>query len=1323
MSEKYQFIDIILHPPYNQPNLSEGKPGMVEQMIIDHILEEDSARIPGAVDLPCALEQQGFSDGRAAARSLARLTTGKRRRQAFAAFAVHLFAALSEAGDPDRVLATFERFLQSAHTAAGGDGQPELVLYDFLAAQPRAVEMLVRIFSGSQFLAEILLRNPEYIENLLDRRQLAKVKSRERFYAEARAAVAGQDTAADQLDALRRYQRGDMLRIGACDLLGLYDLPAVTLQLSNLADSLVQVCLEIAAAQVAATLPEGETGGQRGFAVIGMGKLGGRELNYSSDIDFIFLADPASTAATRLGERLIDGLARVTTEGFLYRVDMRLRPWGKVGPLVSSPDGFIAYLKKHALLWEKQALLKARVVAGDPEVGEDFIRRVRPLLFDDPVEAIRADVFAMKQRTEAFVQQKTRGASDVKLGEGSIRDVEFVLQFLQLSNGARLPDLLSANTLDGLTRCLNARLLSFGEYRVLSDGYIFLRTIEHHLQMMDYRQTHTLPDDAHAIASLARRLGFEGPEGGGQTSGSQVAIGHGAGEKFLLRYQQHATAIREIYLRYIGRIEMRRPDRTRLQPGSMPGKDVSGEPSRTVETFAQVVDTHRARMNPSYAERFNAEEIARHAELAGQLDADHLSVVDCQELPNGDWQVAVIAVDFPGELSLICGLMYVYGLDIQTGAAFTYELPGDDAGHQERKTDRKIVDVFTVRAVRSSKPWAETWPQYAQDLEELLHMMRAGQRREARGMLAKRVGAALFEAGQAASQGASPDAANALFPIQIQIDNKSSDRYTVLHIDTPDTVGFLYEFTTALTINRIYIAQVLVSSAGNQVRDTLFVTDENGQKITNPDRQRELRAATVLIKHFTHLLPYSPNPESALLHFPEFISQLFKRANWPDELGSLERPEVLQAMARLLGVSDFLWDDFLRMQYVNLYPVVTDMDALATAKTRTELQAELEAILAEVHAGPQPPTEDAPWQEALNAFKDREMFRIDMRHILGHTREFWDFAVELTDLAEVVVNAAYHLCHEDLRVIYGTPCLEDAADASVDNERGNLNVSEMSVCALGKCGGRELGFASDIELMFIYSGNGKTSGPQVISSTEFYEKLVQNFVRTIRARREGVFEIDLQLRPYGKAGSLSVSLDAFRRYFAANGPAWAYERQALVKLRPIAGNPGLGKKITELRDAFIYTGERFDATAMRAMRERQVRHLVTGGMFNLKYSPGGLVDIEYLVQGLQMTYGREIEALRQTNTRDAMAALAAANLLSQDDYTRLRKAHTFLRWLIDSLRVVRGNARDVTVPQEGSEEFAFLARRLLYGNDTERLRDELIRYTADVQEINKRLLG
>jgi glutamate-ammonia-ligase adenylyltransferase len=203
---------------------------------------------------------------------------------------------------------------------------------------------------------------------------------------------------------------------------------------------------------------------------------------------------------------------------------------------------------------------------------------------------------------------------------------------------------------------------------------------------------------------------------------------------------------------------------------------------------------------------------------------------------------------------------------------------------------------------------------------------------------------------------------------------------------------------------------------------------------------------------------------------------------------------------------------------------------------------------------------------------------------------------------------------------------------------------------------------------------------------------------------------------------MAVSLDSFRHYYAPEGPAWAYERQALVKMRPVAGDPAIGAQVCALRDSFVYTGIPFDVTAMRAMRERQVRHLVSAGTFNAKYSPGGLVDIEYLVQGLQITHGAADPSLRQPNIRQCMDAMHKAGILNDDDYTRLHKAHTFLRWLIDSMRVVRGNAKDVNVPAYGSEEFAFLARRLRYVNEAERLRDDLVRYQTDVQEINTRLL-
>ncbi|MCB0154636.1 MAG: glutamine synthetase adenylyltransferase, partial [Anaerolineae bacterium] len=281
----------------------------------------------------------------------------------------------------------------------------------------------------------------------------------------------------------------------------------------------------------------------------------------------------------------------------------------------------------------------------------------------------------------------------------------------------------------------------------------------------------------------------------------------------------------------------------------------------------------------------------------------------------------------------------------------------------------------------------------------------------------------------------------------------------------------------------------------------------------------------------------------------------------------------------------------------------------------------------------------------------------------------------------------------------------------------------LAICGLGKCGGRELGFASDIELMFIYGGNGRTTGPRVITTAEFFNKLVSAVDSLITAKRKGIFEVDLQLRPYGKAGSLAVSLESFARYFAPEGEAWPYERQALVRLRPFAGEVKLGSQITALRDELIYTERPFDVAAMRAMRERQLRHLVTAGTINAKFSPGGLVDIEYLVQGLQITHGRQHPALRTPNTDEALQALVAEGLLAPADFDPLREALIFLRRLINALRMVRGHAKDLTVPAADSEAFAFLARRLNYGSDQlGHLWDDLMRHTHAVQEINNRLL-
>jgi [glutamine synthetase] adenylyltransferase / [glutamine synthetase]-adenylyl-L-tyrosine phosphorylase len=1184
----------------------------------------------------------------------------KRFGNSFHAIASHLQTALISAADPERSLVYLERLLDS------GDE----TLLPALVKNPRMIESLFTIFSGSQFLTEILLRNPKNVSLLYHRKSLTHRKNAEQIHSEA-GKVIHETVEAEKLDALRRYQRSEILRIGSSDLLSLYDLQTVTQQLSNLADGLVRACLDLASEQSSITADD--------FVVIALGKHGAEELNYSSDIDLLFISANDPIEKLKLGQHLIDNLGKVTSEGFLYRVDMRLRPWGRDGFLVTTSEGYLQYIERHARLWENQALLKARPIAGEISLGETLLAQVEPHIFSHLPDEVRASVFAMKQRTEQILQQKGRDWGEVKLGEGSIRDVEFVVQYLQLAHGNQYPDLRKRATLQVLPRLAHHRLLTNEETRTLTDGYTLMRTIEHYIQLMHYQQSYTMPSDPAALALLAGRLGFRDTD----------ALIH--------RYDEHRKAIRTIYLRRVG-----------------------NEPVPEPQT--QVVQ-HIARLGADYLDSFSTEEIEHHADLARGISEQIPAIVEAQALSNDSWRVTVIGYDYPGELSIICGLFFVFGFNILDGNAFTYEpVPdsrvearpqkinrfGSTPGRPPRRrpsatpeadTRRKIVDVFTVKSILPNPPDDTVWQTYTADLHHLLRMMRAGQRREARGELAVRVGQRFERV---------PGKSAPLLPIEIEIDNEVDEHYTILRIDAPDTIGFLYEFTNALALTRTYIARTIVQSVGSRAQDILHVIDENGRKITSPEKQRELRASVLLIKHFTHLLPHSPNPSTALLHFREFLAQLFQRPNWFDEIASIEKPDVLNALARLLGVSNFLWEDFLRMQYANLFPVVRDVDALSSSKPRPQLESELKHALDSNEVGD---IQYPDWRATLNAFKDRELFRIDMRHILGLTKEFDDFSIELTDLAEAALCATLARCESELQAVQGEPLLENGKPCS------------LSLLALGKCGGRELGFASDIELMFVYEGDGYTNGVTQITNAEYFEQLVRYIVSAWQTRQEGIFQIDLQLRPYGKAGSMAVSFDSFRHYYAPDGPAWAYERQALIKLRPITGDSELNGELCHLRDAYAYESGPFDVTAMRAMRERQVRHLVTGGTFNTKFSPGGLVDIEYLIQGLEINHGAQNLHLRQTNLRDAMSALHAAGFLSIEDYNRLRKAYTFLRWLIDSLRVVRGNSKDVTMPPVGSDEFTFLARRLGYAQNVKQLSDDLARHVSDVQEINHRLLG
>ena len=1144
---------------------------------------------------------------------------------------------------PEASLLNFERFVARLGNAAEA-------YRDFLA-RPRAIEILLRLFVGSQYLTETLLQSPEYLDRLILHRELADLKSREDFLSAALEAAAPFPELPQKLDALRRYQRWEILRIGVCDNVGLMDLRASTVQLSLLADALIQACLKLVATSEAEA---------QGLLILGMGKLGGEELNYSSDIDLIFLAAEQPERYVSMAQRLIRALQTATGEGFLYRVDMRLRPWGRAGALVTSTASFLEYLHRDAALWERQALLKARLIAGDRQVGASVLASSHPVIFGDDPVLVRESVRTAKQRIEAALEKRGQRWGEVKSGTGSIRDIEFLTQYLQLIHGGLHPQLRTANTLDGLVRLTDAGLLQADEYRHLTGGYVFLRTIEHALQLMHNKQVHRLPADSRELNYLARRLDFS------------------HGEAFVAHYERHCRAIRKIYERHLG-------DHVTV---ATPGPTVP----------------------PSASLQFSEAERQLHLKLLGQVTHERVVHAHAELQPGPLWRLTVAGLDHPGDLSMICGLLFVYGFDILDGVVTTGWYPETWSGLQARggksstgrEQARDFVDVFTVRSPLDIAE-VDVWLRYEADLAELFRLLRSGKDGEAQGRLAKRVASALEEP--------APDRVR-LSPVDVQIDNESSPAVTVLQIRADDSLGFLYELSNALSLSAIDIQQVVIRSDGNRVFDTLHVTDaRTGGKIVDSSRLEQLQVAVVLIKHFTHLLPNAPNPEAALLHFRSFVQELFRQPNWGEEWSALEQPEVLEALARLLGVSDFLWEDVLRLQYSNLLPLVRDQQRLQEEKTQSNWKAELSDLLTTV--SPDLPAKQfvAERIQRLNDFKDREMFRTDMRHILGVIKKFEDFARELTDLAEVVVSGACELVESELRPRFGVP-----------REEGGREVG-LSICALGKCGGRELGFASDIELVFVYAADGQTDGRERLPNATYFQRYVERFTQVIRAKREGVFHVDLRLRPYGKAGALANSLTAFSAYYAVDGAAWPYERQALVKLRPIAGDLTLGKKLQELRDGWIYTGNPFDASALRAMRERQVRQLVRAGTFHAKLSPGGLVDLEYLVQALQLTHGHLDPALRTSNTQEAILNLQQEGIFTAEDGQQSLQAYLFFRRLIDALRMVRGDARDLTVPSSRSEEFEFLTRRLGYGGDVARVKMEIEFFSGRISDLVRRYLS
>jgi glutamate-ammonia-ligase adenylyltransferase len=328
--------------------------------------------------------------------------------------------------------------------------------------------------------------------------------------------------------AMRRFKRREMLRIAYGDLVGEQPLETVTRQISRVADCVIEASLRLAVARFEAErgTPRGPGGERATIAVLALGKLGGEELNYSSDVDLVFVyssegrvAGPKPCTNQEFFERVVREVVRLVAEptpaGSGHRVDLRLRPHGAIGPLVLPLDATLRYFDREGRTWERQAWVKARCVGGEAALGERLLSSLAPWIYRRWLSAADiSEIKALKRRMERKVADEGRAEYDVKLGSGGIRDIEYAIQFLQLLSGGDTPAVRTGNTIEAMHRLTEAGALTDQERTILDRNYRLLRKLEHRLQILSDAQTHALPVDDRELGRLAVRAGYNpGPDG------------------------------------------------------------------------------------------------------------------------------------------------------------------------------------------------------------------------------------------------------------------------------------------------------------------------------------------------------------------------------------------------------------------------------------------------------------------------------------------------------------------------------------------------------------------------------------------------------------------------------------------------------------------------------------------------------------------------------------------------------------------------------------------------------------------------------------------
>ncbi|PLX72326.1 MAG: bifunctional [glutamate--ammonia ligase]-adenylyl-L-tyrosine phosphorylase/[glutamate--ammonia-ligase] adenylyltransferase [Desulfuromonas sp.] len=509
------------------------------------------------------LAQWGFSEPETAYESVVFLRDGKpyshltqKARRQMERIAPLILQEVIASPEPDRSLLNMESFL-SALRARG-------TYYALLAENHGIIKLLISLFGTSRFLTRIFIQHPEILDSLVSRSYAKPFKELDEMESELKERL---DEASDyerSLETLRRYRNEEFLRIALNDIHGHTPQGEKTYQLSCLAISCLRAAYRIAREELIPRygLPFVEnqdgTNEEAGFCIVGMGKLGGMELNYHSDLDIIFIFRGGGETApvegteldrfkqqgnqqyfSRLAQRIISILTLTTQDGYVYQIDTRLRPSGNQGPLVTSRRAFKEYHQSDAQLWERQALTKALVVCGQEKLADEIHDYIRQLAYEAPLgDDIATEIARLRERMEKEIAKENSETFNIKTGRGGMVDVEFLTQYFQLLHGRDNEELRETNTLKALQKLNEAGILNDTDYEALRDGYKFLRRLENMLRLVHDQSISEISSSPEYLNKLAWRLGYESDNGN-------------MSERLMDDYRRNTENIRTIFNRHL----------------------------------------------------------------------------------------------------------------------------------------------------------------------------------------------------------------------------------------------------------------------------------------------------------------------------------------------------------------------------------------------------------------------------------------------------------------------------------------------------------------------------------------------------------------------------------------------------------------------------------------------------------------------------------------------------------------------------------------------------------------------------------------------------